>query len=544
MSMALTSSDSSWARERRLAARGLAVAALLLVWVSAMDGQLAAGTSAPAIEGTCGNGVPDPGEDCDDSGDSPTCDGDCTVVECGDGYRNAMAGEQCDDQNTIDGDCCDSTCVIEPNGSACDGDGDVCNGDEICNAVGVCGPSPPPRLITEIINGTGGGGDDILAGVEGVAVDSAGNAYVVGSVSQNVFRITPAGGITEIIDATGDGTNPLLKPFDIATDAAGNVYVAGANSDNAFRVTPGGVITQIIDSTCDGSGNTLLAPHGIAVDGFGNVYVTGRDSDNAFRITPNGEITQIIDAAGDGSSLLSDPFAVATDHAGNVYVAGRASDNVFRITPGGAVTEIIDESGDGANVLDCGTFTQCDVAVDVFGNVHVSAFASDNAFRITPAGSITETIDITGDGANPLDGPHGIAADGQGSVYLSGTNSDNAFKIDPSGSIVEIIDMTGDGAGAGLDGPDLSSVAADGPGVVYVGGVFSNNVFRIETLSRALECDDGIACTLDVCDPVLGCQSVPAAEGESCDDDKRLYDRQLRSGDRLPERAGAGGCVV
>ena len=89
---------------------------------------------------------------------------------------------------------------------------------------------------------------------------------------------------TEIIDATGDGAgNPLGFPSGIAVDGAGNVYVTGQFSDNAFQVTPSGGITEIIDSTGDGA-LPNEGTYGIAVDGSGNVYVTGSASDNAFKI--------------------------------------------------------------------------------------------------------------------------------------------------------------------------------------------------------------------------------------------------------------------
>ena len=45
--------------------------------------------------------------------------------------------EQCDDGNTVSGDCCSSTCVLEAPGSACASDGNDCTNDE-CNGAGVC----------------------------------------------------------------------------------------------------------------------------------------------------------------------------------------------------------------------------------------------------------------------------------------------------------------------------------------------------------------------------------------------------------------------
>ena len=169
------------------------------------------------------------------------------------------------------------------------------------------------------------------------------------ATTNNVFKITPGGTITEIIDATGDGAgNTLSIPFGIAVDGSGNVFVAGAVSDNVFKITPGGTITEIIDATGDGAGNTLDNSTLIAVDGSENLFVTGGDSDNAFKITPGGMITQIIDATGDGAgNTLDRPIGIAVDGSGNVFVTGRFTDNAFKITF--AVEQFIrgDSDGDG-----------------------------------------------------------------------------------------------------------------------------------------------------------------------------------------------------
>lgn len=54
---------------------------------------------------------------------------------CGDG--TVAAPEECDDGNTLSGDCCSATCELEANGSPCP-DATLCNGDETCDGAGTC----------------------------------------------------------------------------------------------------------------------------------------------------------------------------------------------------------------------------------------------------------------------------------------------------------------------------------------------------------------------------------------------------------------------
>ncbi len=85
----------------------------------------------------CGNGKVDSGEDCDPGTpgvSTPTCDADCTAVQCGDGFVNTAAGEQCDqrgDTPTCDADCKTPKCgdgYVNPALEQCD-DGNTTNGD-------------------------------------------------------------------------------------------------------------------------------------------------------------------------------------------------------------------------------------------------------------------------------------------------------------------------------------------------------------------------------------------------------------------------------
>jgi len=62
----------------------------------------------------CGNGLPDPGEQCDDGNHTP-CDGcaeDCRREACGNGIIDCL--ETCDDGNVVSGDGCDADCQPTP----------------------------------------------------------------------------------------------------------------------------------------------------------------------------------------------------------------------------------------------------------------------------------------------------------------------------------------------------------------------------------------------------------------------------------------------
>ncbi len=63
------------------------------------------------INGTCGDGIVDNGEECDEGEyDTKNCNHNCTLARCGDKYINLKADEECDDQ--IETKNCTATCKV------------------------------------------------------------------------------------------------------------------------------------------------------------------------------------------------------------------------------------------------------------------------------------------------------------------------------------------------------------------------------------------------------------------------------------------------
>ena len=121
--------------------------------------------------GFCGDGILDPGEECDDGNnvDGDGCSADCTIEGfCGDGVLDP--GEECDDGNNVDGDGCSANCTVERGADGCtpgfwkqDHHRHLWTGfdpDEIFSDVFGVGPA---ITLFEAVNLRGGGANRLMA---------------------------------------------------------------------------------------------------------------------------------------------------------------------------------------------------------------------------------------------------------------------------------------------------------------------------------------------------------------------------------------------
>jgi uncharacterized protein (TIGR03437 family) len=208
---------------------------------------------------------------------------------------------------------------------------------------------------------TGDGGAATSAAFNGpaaVALDKAGNLYVIDIGNNRVRKVTASTGIITTIAGTngqgfsGDGglatIAKLSRPLGVAVDSSGTVYIADSQN-NRIRKVVGSTITTVVGtgaSSFSGDGGpavnaALNNPSGVAVDAAGNLYIA--DTNNGrIRVVINGTIYTIAGSGrlgqygGDGglatNAPLNFPYGLTVDSQGNIFVAETQSHVIRELT--------------------------------------------------------------------------------------------------------------------------------------------------------------------------------------------------------------------
>jgi hypothetical protein len=297
----------------------------------------------------------------------------------------------------------------------------------------------------------------------GIAVDSAGNAYVAG-VTSSVTTFPHVGGVPTMLggleafvsklNAAGDalvystflGDEASESANAIAVDASGDAYVTGYTRSPRFPTTPGGYQRGInagnfsaFVARLNAAGNDLVystflggsavppggIPQqeglGIAVDATGHAYVTGSTNalnfpqSNGYQGSNGGSIdaflTKLNTAASGAASLLYSTYlgggqidhgvGIAVDALGNAYVTGRTGSGASAPFP-----------------------TRNPIQGTLAGAV--DAFVAKVDTMVSGTGSLVYSTYLGGSGNenNFTPWPGGIAVDASGYAYVTGgTNS-------------------------------------------------------------------------------------------------------------------------
>jgi uncharacterized protein (TIGR03437 family) len=291
------------------------------------------------------------------------------------------------------------------------------------------------------------GGSGIDAG-SAIAVDGAGNAYVIGSTFSSNFPtqapfqaakgaqedafVTKINAAGALVYSTYLGGNNVDQGNGIAVDGAGNAYVTGytastdfplqspfrgsnQNSVDAFvaKLNPAG--SALVYSTYLGGSATDYG-NAIAIDASGSAYVTGAVTSEDFPLVNPINLKLGSHAVNDafitklnpsGSSLVystyfggasdDEAYAIALDQAGNAYITGRTNSSDFPLTNPIQATRFafdmfvteIDATGSGklfsTFIGGTGSESGRGIAVDKQGNIHVAGEGTSTDFPVMNA---------------------------------------------------------------------------------------------------------------------------------------------------------------
>ena len=353
----------------------------------------------------------------------------------------------------------------------------------------------------------------------GITVDSSGNVYTAGSLSNTdnnayLTKYNTTGTLQwqrKLVD-TNTATNRNDVTHGIAVDGSGNVYITGyflnsSSSRNVFIIkynTSGTLQWQRKLADTSNANDQNDWGLSIAVDGSGNVYVTGRYGNltvgnaNVFitKYNTSGTIQWKRKLAGTAvsQSQYDVGFGIAVDSSGNVYVTGSTYTSVGTT---GAVIIKYNTSGTiqwQRQLSDSNFATYNDtgfgIAVDSSSNVYVTgsflnSSSGTNAFitKYNTSGTIQWQRKLSDSltAASQSDFGYSIAVDSSGNVYVTGTwknasNGYNAFiaKYNSSGSIQWQRKLS-DSLSAVNQNDVGYGIYVDSFGVVYITGNFSNS---------------------------------------------------------------------
>lgn len=285
-----------------------------------------------------------------------------------------------------------------------------------------------------------------MTGVQAVATDSAGNAYLADAGNNTIRKVSSLGVVTTLAgDATAptgstDGVGSAARfnlPTGVAADDAGTVYVADTGN-HVIRKIAGGIVTTLAGTAGSaGSDNGTGAaarfnlPMGLVVDSSGTVFVADAGNHTIRRVAADGTVTTVAGLAGtagstDGSASVATfdtPVGVALGTRGTLYVADFRNRTVRRIASTGTVTTLAGSAGIAGSTDGVGAAARFvvpwGIAADAAGNVYVADPYNNAVRRISVSGAVSTLVGRTGtgrfaEGALPglLTFPTGVAVGG------------------------------------------------------------------------------------------------------------------------------------
>jgi hypothetical protein len=278
---------------------------------------------------------------------------------------------------------------------------------------------------------------------EGLAVDGAGDVFVVDYYNQEVKKIEAGtgGNAPGVVSASSTvvtvGSGFYYPDGGLAVDGAGDVFVPDADpfTGTVYEIEAGtggnaaGVVSSASTVVAVGSGFDF--PQAVAVDGAGDVFVpdTGTDALYEIKAGTGGNAPGAVSSSSTVVTVRTgiDSSTVAVDGAGDVFVLGGLESVAYEIEAGtgGNAAGAVSSSSTMVTV-GSGFYYPRSVALDAAGDVFVADWGN-KAVKEIEAGtggnapgvvSSSSTVVTLGSG---FSAPTDLAVDGAGNVFISDT---------------------------------------------------------------------------------------------------------------------------
>lgn len=294
----------------------------------------------------------------------------------------------------------------------------------------------PAGAITEFTRGLNTGASPLR-----IASGPDGDLWFTdGGATPAIGRATPQGVIKEF----SKGLDPLAQPLAIASGPDGNLWFTDVGKTPAIgRVTPAGVITEFTKGLGRDS-----SPTSIAMGADGNVWFT--DGNGAIgRITPQGQITEFKQ----GLSTIAAPDQITAGPEGDMWFTDNSTPAIGKITPSGVISEYTSYFASASAAIVAKPLAQppphipSGIATGPDGDVWFTDISSNEIGLMTPAGQVREFSSGLNTGARP----DAIATGADGNMWFTDNGTTAAIGRIGTGQ-----------AAAAVSAPRLSGLAFAG----------------------------------------------------------------------------------
>ena len=216
------------------------------------------------------------------------------------------------------------------------------------------------------------------------------------------------------------------KPLCTAIHDDGDVYVGCL--DDLIRVfDQRGDLKKVIGSSGTGNGQ-FKCPSSISIKGD-VMYIADFRNHRIQKLTVGGAFLCAFGEKGSGPGQFNGPRSVLADSKDRLIVLDKGNHRV----------QVLSQEGNWLSTLDGNDSSSSDIfrdpwgiALDLHGNLHVSAWASNTVKVFTLEGTLVRTY-------GTVKGPRGVVVNGEGCSFVSEFDGDSLSIFDPEGNKIQTV---------------------------------------------------------------------------------------------------------